>query len=110
MLMTTDSLLLLVLYVDDFLTTGFSTSTIVVVKRILNDRLLMIDTRSLHFFLRIKMSQYSSVIKLAQAKYEWDLLDIFHMTYRKSALNPFLSCVKVEDGMDTPMVENTLYI
>jgi hypothetical protein len=98
MLRTVDSLLLLVLYVDDLLITGFSTSTIVVVKRILNDRFLMMDMRSLHFFLRIKMSQDSSGIKLAQAKYERDLLEIFHMTDCKSAPIPFLSGVILENG------------
>jgi hypothetical protein len=31
------------------------------------------------------------------------------MTYYKSAPNPFLSGVKLEDGGETPVVENTLY-
>jgi hypothetical protein len=46
-----NSLLHLVLYVDDFLITGFSSSSIVAVKRILHDRFLMIDMGPLHFFL-----------------------------------------------------------
>jgi hypothetical protein len=41
MLRTNDSLLLLVLYVDDFLITGCSTSAIAAVKWILHDRFLM---------------------------------------------------------------------
>jgi hypothetical protein len=32
------------------------------------------------------------------------------MTDCKSALTPFLSGVKLEDGKDTPLVDNTLYI
>jgi hypothetical protein len=51
MLRTTDSLLLLVLYVDDSLITSCSTSTIYVVKRIMHDRFLMRDMVSLHLFL-----------------------------------------------------------
>jgi hypothetical protein len=69
MLRTADSLLLLVLYVDDLLITGCSISTIAVVKRILHDRFLMMDMGPLHFFLGIDISQDSSGIKLSQAKY-----------------------------------------
>jgi hypothetical protein len=68
MLRMVDSLLLLVLYVDDLLITGFSTSTIVAVKRILHDRFLMTDMGPLHFFLGIKISQDASDIKFSQAK------------------------------------------
>jgi hypothetical protein len=69
MLRTTDSLLLLVLYVDDLLITGCSTSTIVAVKRILHDRFLMTDMGSIHFFLGLEISQDASGTKLSQAKY-----------------------------------------
>ena len=69
MLSTTDSLLLLVLYVDDLLITGCSASTIVAVKRILHDKFLMIDMGPLHLFLGLEISQYASGIKLSQAKY-----------------------------------------
>jgi hypothetical protein len=69
MLRTIDSLLLLVLYVDDLLITGFLTSVIAVVKRILHDRFLMMDMGPLHFFLGLEISQDASGIKLSQAKY-----------------------------------------
>ena len=69
MLRTVDSLLLLVLYVDDLLITGFSTSTTIAVKRILHDRFLMMDMGLLHFFLGLEISQDASGIKLSQAKY-----------------------------------------
>jgi hypothetical protein len=109
MLRMTDSLLLLVLYVDDLLITGCSTSTIVAVKRILHDRFLMTDMGPLHFFLGLKISQDASGIKLSQAKYARDLLERFHMTDCKSSPTPFLSGVKLEDGGETPLVDNTLY-
>jgi hypothetical protein len=95
MLRTTDSLLLLVLYVDDLLITGCSTSAIVVVKRILHDRFLMTYMGLLHFFLGLEISQDASGIKLSQAKYARDLLEIFHMTDWKSTLTLFLSGVKL---------------
>jgi hypothetical protein len=98
MLRTADSLLLLVLYVDDFLITSCSTSLIAAVKRILHERFFMTDMGPLHFFLRLEISQDASGIKLSQAKYARDLLEIFHMTDCKSYLTPFLSGVKLEDG------------
>ena len=56
MLRTADSLLLLVLYVDDLLITGCLTSTIVAVKRILHDMFSMMDMGLLHFFLGLEIS------------------------------------------------------
>jgi hypothetical protein len=65
MLGTVGSLLLLVLYVDDLLIIGCSTSAIVAVKRILHDRFLMTEMGPLHFFLGLKISQDASSIKLS---------------------------------------------
>jgi hypothetical protein len=56
MLRMVDSLLLLVLYVDDFMITGCSTSVIVAVKRILYDRFFMTDMCPLHLFLRLDIN------------------------------------------------------
>jgi hypothetical protein len=56
MLRTTNSLLLLVLYVDDLLITSCLTSVIVAVKRILHDRFLMTEMGPLHFFLGLEIS------------------------------------------------------
>jgi hypothetical protein len=69
MLRMANSLILLVLYVDDLLITGCSTSTIVAVKRILHDWFFMTDMGPLHFFLGLEISQDESCIKLSQAKY-----------------------------------------
>jgi hypothetical protein len=109
MLRTTDSLLLLVLYVNDLPITGCSTSAIATVKRILHDRFLMMDMGQLHFFLGLEINHDASCIKLSQAKYGRDLLERFHMTDCKSTPTPFLSGVKLEDGEETPLVDNTLY-
>jgi hypothetical protein len=68
MLKTVDSLLLLVLYVDDLLITGCLTSAIVAVKRILHDRFLMMDMGLLHFFLGLEISQDASGIKLSSGQ------------------------------------------
>ena len=68
-LRTVDSLLLLVLYVDYFLITRCSTSTIAIVKRILHYIYFMRAMGKLHFFLGLEISQAASGIKLSQAKY-----------------------------------------
>jgi hypothetical protein len=65
MLGTTNSLLLLVLYVDDLLITSCSTSAIVAVKRIFPDRFLMTNMGPLYFFLGLETSQDASGIKLS---------------------------------------------
>ena len=109
MLRTHDSLLILVLYVDDLLITGSSASAIATVKRALHDRFLMTDMGPLHFFLGLEISQNATGIKLSQAKYARDLLERFRMTDCKPAPTPFLSGVRLEDGGDTPLVDSTLY-
>jgi hypothetical protein len=79
------------------------------IKMILHDRFLMMDMGPLHFFLGLNISQDASGIKLSQAKYAQDFLERFHMTDYKYALNSFLSGVKLEDGGETPLVDDTLY-
>jgi hypothetical protein len=109
MLMTDDSLLHLVLYVDNFLITSSLNSVISAVKRIMHNRFFMMDMGTIHFFLGLNISQDASSIKLSQDKYAQDLLERFHMLYYKSTPYYFLSGVGLEDGGDTPLVENTLY-
>ena len=109
MLRANDSLLILVLYVDDLLITNSSASAIAVVKRTLHDRFLMMDMGPLHFFLGLEISQDATGIKLSQSKYARDLLERFLMINCKPASTPFLSGVCLEDGGDTPLVDTTLY-
>eukprot|EP00253_Pinus_taeda_P015191 PITA_15191 len=90
-LKTHDSLLILVLYVDDLLITSSSASSIATVKRALHDRFLTMDMGPLHFFLGLEISQDATGIKLSQAKYAQDLLERFRMTDYKPAPTPFLS-------------------
>eukprot|EP00253_Pinus_taeda_P029684 PITA_29684 len=109
MLRTHDSLLILVLYEDDLLITGSMASAIATVNRPLHDRFLMTDMGPLHFFLGLEISQDATGIKLSQAKYARDLLERFRMIDCKLAPTPFLSGVRLEDGGNTPLVDNTLY-
>jgi hypothetical protein len=77
MLQQVDSLLLIVLYVDDLLITGSSTSSIVVVKSTLHDRFSMSDLGLFHYFLGLEIIQSDSGIKMSQSKYALDLLTRF---------------------------------
>jgi hypothetical protein len=108
MLRMNDSLLFLVMYVDDLLITGCSNSVIAVVKRILHDRFLMTDMGPLHYFLGLEISQDASGIKISKAKYAWDLMERFHMAGYKSTPTPFLSKVRLEDCRDTHLVDEAL--
>eukprot|EP00253_Pinus_taeda_P006960 PITA_06960 len=101
MLRTHDSLLILVLYVDDLLIIGSSTSAIATVKRALHDRFLMTNMGQLHFFLGLEISQDATSIRLSRPKYARDLLERFHMTNYKPAPNPFMFGVHLKDGGTT---------
>jgi hypothetical protein len=90
MLRKVNSILLLVLYVDDLMIIGFSTSAIVAIKRILHDRFLMTNMGLLHLFLGLEINQDASSIKLSKAKFVRDLLERFHMIDYNSAPTPFL--------------------
>jgi len=106
MLRHDDSLLLIVLYIDDLLIIGSALSEISWVKTALHDRFSMTDMGLLHYFLGLEVSQSTSRIKMAQTKYALDLLDRFQMTECKPSSSPFLSRVGLEDGVTTPLVDN----
>jgi hypothetical protein len=79
------------------------------IKRIMHDRLLMMELAPLHLFLGLEIKHDASGIKLSQTMDGRDLRERFHMTDCKSASTPFLSAVILEDGQDTLVVDNTLY-
>jgi hypothetical protein len=56
MLRNTNSILILVLYMDDILITGCLTSSIATVNRILHDMFLMTDMGPIHFFLGLEIT------------------------------------------------------
>jgi hypothetical protein len=102
MIITSNSFLILFLYVDDLLVIGSSASTIYAVKDILHDKFSMTDMGPLHFFLGLKINQDALGIKLSQIKYSKDILVRFHMTDYKSSTTPFLYRVHIKDDRDTP--------
>eukprot|EP00253_Pinus_taeda_P002436 PITA_02436 len=104
-----DSLLIIVLYVDDLLITGSSASVITNIKTALHKWFSMTDMGLLNFFLGLEIHQRDSGITISQPKYARDLLARFHMSDCKPAATPFLLGIKLENGKDTPLVNSTLY-
>jgi hypothetical protein len=64
----------------------------------------------LDYFLGLKISQDSLGIKISQAKYSRDIMEIFHMTDCKYAPTSFFFGVRLKDCKEIPLVENTLCI
>lgn len=60
-------------------------------------------------FLGLEISQGDLGIKLSQSKYVKDLLVRFHMKDYTSSPTPFVCGVRLEEGKDTILVNNTLY-
>jgi hypothetical protein len=109
MMRSIDFLIILVLYVDDILIIGNSDSTIIVVKDIFHEMFSLRYMGTLHLFICLEISQDASGINISQDNYVRDLLDRFHKIECKYTPTPFLSSIRLEDGEDTPLVENTLY-
>eukprot|EP00253_Pinus_taeda_P016540 PITA_16540 len=84
-----DSLLLIVLYVDDLLMTGNLTSAMDSAKSALHDQFSMTNLGLLHYFLGLEVSESTSGIKMAQSKYASDLLVRFQMIECKPVDLPF---------------------
>jgi hypothetical protein len=93
MMRTIESLMILVLYVDDILITNNLISMIATVKGIIHYRFSMMNMGPLHLFIGLDIIQDASSINLCQAKYARDLMERFHMTNCKYAPTPFLSGV-----------------
>jgi hypothetical protein len=100
---------MIVIYVDDLLIIGSSSSSIVAMKIGLHDRFSMTYIGLLHYFLGLEIRQNDSGIKMSQSKYETDLHDRFHMTYCKPAPTPFQLGVRLEDVSASPLVGCTRY-
>jgi len=67
-------LLILVLYVDDLILTGNSSSMIQSIQQALMRQFDMTDMRLLHYFLGLQVLQSSEGISIFQQKYTLDLL------------------------------------
>eukprot|EP00253_Pinus_taeda_P012672 PITA_12672 len=104
-----NSLIILVLYVDDLILTGSDPILINHVKSSLKKKFEMTDLGHLHYFLGLQVLQSKEGISLSQAKYACDILRHFHMEDCKPAPSPFQSGVKLSVSCTSPEVDATLY-
>eukprot|EP00253_Pinus_taeda_P030298 PITA_30298 len=104
-----NSLIILVLYVDDFILTGIDPNLINHVKSNLKKKFEMTDLGHLHYFLGLQVLQSKEGISLSQSKYACDILRHFHMEDCKPAPSPFQSGVKLSVSCTSPEVDATLY-
>eukprot|EP00253_Pinus_taeda_P017794 PITA_17794 len=104
-----NSLIILVLYVDDLILTGSDPILINHVKSSLKKKFEMTDLGHLHYFLGLQVLQSKEGISLSQSKYACDILRHFHMEECKPAPSPFQSGVKLSVSCTSPEVDATLY-
>eukprot|EP00253_Pinus_taeda_P003400 PITA_03400 len=105
-----NSLIILVLYVDDLILTGSDPNLINHVKSSLKKKFEMTDLGHLHYFLGLQVLQSKKGISLSQSKYACDILHHFHMEDCKPAPSPFQSGVKLSVSCTSPEVDATLYL
>eukprot|EP00253_Pinus_taeda_P032314 PITA_32314 len=104
-----NSLIILVLYVDDLILTGSDPNLINHVKSSPKKKFEMTDLGHLHYFLGLQVLQSKEGISLSQSKYACNILRHFHMEDCKPAPSPFQSGVKLSVSCTSPEVDATLY-
>lgn len=90
-----NGLLLLLLYVDDFILTGENFKTLGSFINVLSTEFRMKDLGSLHYFLGIKVHKSPTGLYLALSKYARDLLVRSGMESCKSIATPMVVCKKL---------------
>ena len=102
-------ILLVLLYVDDFLITSSSAAGLRSIKSTLNQSFTMTDLGRLRHFIGLKVSQKNLGIMISLYRYTSDMIRIFHMEDCKATPCRFLSGIRIEEGGSIPLVDSTLY-
>nr|XP_016496801.1 PREDICTED: uncharacterized mitochondrial protein AtMg00810-like [Nicotiana tabacum] len=92
--------LFLLLYVDDIILTGSSSTKILQVNKVLAARFSLIDLTALTYFLGVEVCRTTTGLYLSQKKYITDLLLRFNMLNAKGVTTPLAASVilKLADG------------
>jgi hypothetical protein len=100
---------LLLLYVDDMISTGDDSEYTAFVKAHLSDQFLMSDLGSLRYFLRIEISSTPAGSFLSQEKYIQDLLDRASLTDHRTAETTMELDVHLVATDGEPLEDHTRY-
>ncbi|XP_028102694.1 uncharacterized protein LOC114301935 [Camellia sinensis] len=106
---TSIGLVLLLLYVDDMIITGFDSSTIEEVKHQLFQEFEMKDLGSLQYFLGIEVATSPTEYFLSQTKYIHDILSRVNLTNDKIIDTPIELHAKFSASDGIPLEDPTLY-
>ena len=100
---------LFVLYVDELLITSSSAAGLKSIKSNLNKAFTMTDLGLLRQFIGLEVSQNTSRIMISPSRYSSNMLRRFHIEECKENSCPFLSGIRLEEGVSTPLVYHTRY-
>jgi len=101
--------LIIVIYVDDLITTGNNLDLLLRLKRQLADTFDMIDIGFLHYFLSLQVLPLADHLFLSQSKYVLDILNHFKMDEYKPCATPFQYGINLTKEFQSPKVDTTLY-
>lgn len=95
-----DSLLFLLVYVDDIIITGNSRSAVQSIITRLTSRFSFKDLGSLHYFFGVEVTPYNGGLPLKQLKYIYDILERHNMLDAKVVSTPLStsSVLSLSDG------------
>jgi hypothetical protein len=104
-----DSIVIVVLYVDDLILTGNDDGLILWLKNELCKEFEMKDLGPLHYFLGLEVWQDKNQLVLTQAKYAMEVLKQFKMENCKPISTPMDPCTKLRVDDPSEEVDGTLY-
>ncbi|KFK33814.1 hypothetical protein AALP_AA5G063400 [Arabis alpina] len=90
-----NTLVYLLVYVDDILITGNSTSGIQHILQLLADRFSIKDPEELHYFLGLEAHRTTLGLHINQRKYILDILHKYNMTNAKPVMTPMATSPKL---------------
>lgn len=99
----------MLIYVDDIIVTGSSTSLVSEVIKTLSTRFALKDHGDLSYFLGLEAHRNKSGLRLTQQRYITDLLQRTKMENAKPVATPMCSSKILTAKLGTPMTDPTLY-
>nr|XP_016457873.1 PREDICTED: uncharacterized mitochondrial protein AtMg00810-like [Nicotiana tabacum]XP_016457931.1 PREDICTED: uncharacterized mitochondrial protein AtMg00810-like [Nicotiana tabacum] len=106
---SSDSLVVLAVYVDDILLVVDDISELNSLKQFLDSQFKIKDLGLVHYFLGLEISQHPQGYLMNQQKYTTDLLQEFNFHHFSPVTTPLDSYVKLTMDMGTPVSDPNIY-